>query len=102
MGEAKRIDPNLLDRIVERYFRFMFALGWETTEIIYTAGQAVPTLDEWRDAMFEEFNECLMSPKHEHITVLHRVFENLDFGKSFISDGYDWLQTKLHPNFFPN
>lgn len=102
MSEANSLDPNLLDRIVERYFRFMFALGWETTEVLYTTGQAVPTLNEWRDVLFEEFNERLSSAKQEHVTVLHRVFENLDFGKTFISDGYDWLQTKLHPNFFPN
>jgi hypothetical protein len=102
MSEANRLDPNLLDRIVERYIRFMFALGWQTTEVIYNAGQAVPTLNEWRDVLFEEFKDCLNSPKPEHFKVLHRVFENLDFGKPFILDGYDWLQTKLHPNFFPN
>ncbi|MEI9978461.1 MAG: hypothetical protein WDN23_05575 [Edaphobacter sp.] len=34
-------------------------------------------------------------------TVLHRVFGSLDWGKPFISNGYDWLQTKLHSNFFP-
>jgi hypothetical protein len=37
----------------------------------------------------------------EHFTVLHQVFAHLDWGKPFISDGYHWLQTKLHPNFFP-
>ena len=101
MSEANRLDPNLLDRIVERYFRFMFALGWETTEVLYTTGQAVPTLNEWRDVLFEEFNECLTSAKQEHVTVLHRVFKTLDWGKPFISDGYDWLTTKLHPSFIP-
>ena len=30
--------------IVRRYFRFMFALGWQTTEILYTSGQSVPHL----------------------------------------------------------
>jgi hypothetical protein len=101
MGEANRLDPNLLDRIVERYFRFMFALGWETTEVLNTTGQAVPTLNEWRDVLFEEFNECLTSAKQEHVTVLHRVFKTLGWGKPFISDGYDWLTTKLHPSFIP-
>jgi hypothetical protein len=62
----------------------------------------VPTLNEWRDVFFEELSDCLKSLKPEHITVLHRVFENLDLGKPFISDGYDWLQTKLHPSLFPN
>jgi hypothetical protein len=37
----------------------------------------------------------------EHFTVLHQVFAHLDWGRPFISNGYDWLQTKLHPNFFP-
>ena len=102
MSEANKLDPNLLDRIVERYFRFMFALGWQTTEILYTAGQTVPSLNEWRDALFEQFDECLKSPKQEHIAVLHRVFKTLDWGKPFVSDGYDWLTTKIHPSFIPS
>jgi hypothetical protein len=101
MREAKRLDPNLLDRIVERYFRFMFALGWETTEILYTVGQGVPSLNAWRDLLLGDLADCFKSPKQEHFTVLHRVFNSLDRGKPFISDGYDWLKTKFHPNFFP-
>jgi hypothetical protein len=101
MSEPGRLEDAHLDRIVERYFRFMFALGWQTTEILYTVGQSVPTLNVWRDLMFKEFEDCAKSPKQEHSTVLHRVFGSLDWGKPFISEGYDWLETKLHPNFFP-
>jgi len=101
MSVPNRIDPVLLDQIVERYFRFMFALGWQTTEILYTTGQSVPTLNEWRDLLFKEFKGCVGRARQEHFTVLHRVFKDLDFGKGFIFEGYDWLKTKLHPNFFP-
>lgn len=101
MSEPGRMSPAHLGDIVERYFRFMFALGWQTTEILYTSGQSVPHLYAWRDRLFEEFQECTKRPKDEHFKVLHRVFGNLDWGKPFISDGYDWLKTKLHPNFFP-
>lgn len=101
MSEPNRINPAHLDQIVERYFRFMFALGWQTTEILYMPGQGVAHLYAWRDCLFEEFKDCTKSPTVEHIKVLHRVFENLDWGKPFISDGYDWLKTKMHPSFFP-
>jgi hypothetical protein len=101
MSEPNRINPDHLDQIVERYFRFMFALGWQTTEVLYNAGQSVPSLNTWRDLFLKEFKDCVNHPKQEHFTVLHRVFGSLDWGKPFISDGYDWLKTKLHPNFFP-
>jgi hypothetical protein len=39
MGEPDKLDPVLRDRIVERYFRFMFASGWETSEILYSNAQ---------------------------------------------------------------
>jgi hypothetical protein len=101
MSEPGRINPAHLDEIVERYFRFMFALGWQTTEILYTSGQSVPHLYAWRDRFFKEFKHCTKSPRAEHIKVLHRIFGNLDWGKPFISDGYDWLKSQLHPSFFP-
>lgn len=100
MSEPNRINPDHLDQIVERYFRFMFALGWQTSEVLYSFGQSVPSLNAWRDIFLEELEDCVKSPKQEHFTVLHRVFKTLDYGKPFISDGYDWLQTKLHANFF--
>jgi hypothetical protein len=101
MSESDRINPVHVDQIVERYFRCMFALGWQTTVVLYNVGQSVPSLNTWRDLFLEEFKDCVNHPKQEHFTVLHRVFGSLDWGKPFISDGYDWLQTKLHPNFFP-
>jgi hypothetical protein len=101
MSESNRVNPAHLDKIVERYLRFMFALGGQTTEILYTSGQGVAHLYAWRDCLFEEFEDCTKSPTTEHIKVLHRVFGNLDWGKPFISDGYDWLKAQLHPSFFP-
>jgi hypothetical protein len=57
-GDSKHPpDPARMDQIVERYFRFMFALGWQTTEVLYTAGQSVPSLNAWRDVFFEEFED---------------------------------------------
>jgi hypothetical protein len=100
MSEPNRINPDHLDQIVERYFRFMFALGWQTSEVLYV-GQSVSSLNAWRDIFLEELEDCVRSPKQQHFTALHRVFNTLDWGKPFISDGYDWLQTKLHPSFFP-
>lgn len=101
MSEPDRMSPDHVDQIVERYFRCMFALGWQTTEVIYNVGQSVPSLNTWRNLFLEELKDCLQHSKQEHITVLHRVFKSLDWGKPFIADGYDWLKTQLHPNFFP-
>jgi hypothetical protein len=100
MSEPNRINPEHLDQIVERYFRFMFALGWGTSEVL-SAGQSVPSLDAWQELFLKEFKDCVNNPKQEHFIVLRRVFKTLDFGKPFIWRGYDWLQTKLHPGFFP-
>lgn len=101
MSEPGRIDPEHLDEIVERYLRFMFAVGWQPSEVLYTGGQPVPHLLAWRGALFEELKVCTMSPKSEHFNVLHRVFGKLDWGKPFISDGYDWLRSQLGIQFFP-
>jgi hypothetical protein len=100
MSEPNRINPDHLDQIVERYFRFMFALGWQTSEVLY-AGESALNLNAWRDIFLKELEDCVNHPKQEHFAVLHRVFKNLDWGKPFVSDGYNWLQTKLDPNFFP-
>ena len=101
MSEPGRIDPEHLDEIVERYFRFMFAVGWQPSEVLYTGGQPVSHLLAWRGALFEELKVCTMSPKSAHFNVLHRVFGKLDWGKPFISDGYDWLRSQLGIQFFP-
>jgi hypothetical protein len=79
----------------------MFALGWQTSEVLYSVGQSAPSLNGWRDIFLQEIEECMRHPKQEHFVALHQVFKNLDWGKTFISEGYDWLRTKLHSNFFP-
>lgn len=100
MREPDRFNPDHLDQIVKCYFRFMFALGWQPSEILH-AGQSAASLIAWRDIFLEQLEDCSKHAGPEHFTVLHRVFKSLDWGKPFISDGYDWLQTKLHSNFFP-
>lgn len=102
MSEPNHMSPEHVDRIAGRYFWCMFALGWQTTQVLYNAGQSVPRLNAWRDFFLKELEVWLKHPKQEHFTALHRVFNNLGGeGKPFISDGLAWLQTKLHPNFFP-
>ena len=102
MSEPNRIDPVLLDQIVERYFRLMFALGWQPTEVLYTSGQSVPSLNSWRDLFFEEFEDCISHVEQEQFTALHPVFKYLDSGKPFISEGYGGLKLKLDSSFVPN
>jgi hypothetical protein len=100
MREPNRINPDHLDQIIERYFRFMFALGWQTSEVLYNVGQSVPSLNAWRGIFLAELEDCLKNPKQEHFTVLHRVFKALDWGKPFISDGYDCCRPNSTPTFF--
>lgn len=101
MGEPNKLDPMLLERIVERYFRFMFACGWETSEILYSSAQGVTSLNCWRDKLLKEIKHLLGSPRMQHLTVLKSVLKNLDFGKWFIHEGYEWLKTQLHPSLLP-
>jgi hypothetical protein len=101
MGQKNRMNPDHVDQVVERYLRFMFALGWQPSELLFSAGTSVTGLSAWRDIFLTELQDCLKSPKQEHLAVLLRVFKSLDWGKPFILDGYDWLKTRLHPSFFP-
>jgi hypothetical protein len=101
MGRTDAINPAHLDAMVERYFRFMFALGWQPSEILYTSGQSIPHLNVWRDLLCSQIKDCTMGIKNGHFIALHRVFGHLDGGKTFISDGYEWLKTQLQPQLFP-
>jgi hypothetical protein len=103
MTEPDKIDPVLRERIiVERYFRFLFALGWEPSEILRGAAQGVNSLNRWRDTMLKELEVHFPSPCKEPLNVIKRVLDSLDTGKRFISDGYDWLKTKFPSEFLPH
>lgn len=101
MDRTNAINPAHLDSMVERYFRFMFALGWQPSEILYSSGQSVPHLNAWRDLLCSQIKGCTTGIKDGHFIALHRVFKHLDWGKPFISDGYEWLETQLQPQLFP-
>jgi hypothetical protein len=102
MGEPNKLDRVLLDRIVESYFGFLFALGWQPSEVLYLNCQGVKNLNHWRDLLLKELKERLRSPKQGHLEVIRRVLANLDQGKPFIAEGYDWLETVLQKQFLPN
>jgi hypothetical protein len=101
-GEPQKLDPVLRDRIVESYFRFLFALGWQPSEVLNLNGQNVKSLDHWRDLLLKELMERLRSPKQSHLDVIKNVLAHLDFGKPFISDGYSWLETVFPKPFLPD
>jgi hypothetical protein len=102
MGEPGKVDPVLRDRIVGRYFRFLFTLGCQPSEILHGAAQTVNSLNRWRDALLKELKLHFPSPRQEHLNALKRVFKSLDFGKPFISDAYDWLKTQIPIQFLPD
>jgi hypothetical protein len=102
MGSPNKIDPGLRERIVERYFRLLFALGWEPSEILHGTAQGVNNLNLWRDYMLKELKSHFPSPHPEHLNVIKRVLNSLDTGKRFISDGYDWLRTQTPREFLPD
>jgi len=101
MGRTDGINPAHLDSIVERYFRFMFALGWQPSEVLHTSGISAPHLNAWRNLLCSQIKDCTMGIKSGHSIALHRVFKRLDLGKPFISDGYVWLKAQLQPQLFP-
>ena len=100
MERTDGINPAHLDSIVERYFRFMFALGWQPSEVLAAPGQSAPNLNAWRDLLCSQIKDSTII-KSGHFTALHRVFGHLDRGKPFISDGYEWLKSQLQPQLFP-
>lgn len=102
MNELNRIDPVIVEELVESYFWFMFALGWQPSEVIFLHGQGCQSLNSWRDIFLKELQARLKSPKRGHIDMIKQVLQNLDFGKPFISEGYDWLETVLPAQFLPN
>jgi hypothetical protein len=101
MERTDGINPAHLNSIVERYFRFMFALGWQTSEVLFTPGESVPHLNAWRDMFCSQIQKCTMGRSNSRLVTLHRVFVHLDWGKPFISEGYEWLKTQLQPQMFP-
>lgn len=101
MGEPNKLDPALRDNIVESYFRFMFATGWQPSEVLYLSGQGVESLNHWRDLLLKELKERLRSPRQGHLQVIRNVLTHLDYEKPFISEGYTWLKTALPPQFLP-
>jgi len=101
MGEPNKLDSVLRDSLVESYFRFLFALGWQPSEVLDLNGQNVKNLNHWRDLLLKELKERLRSPKQGHLDVIRSVLAHLDFGKPFIADGYSWLKTVFPKQFLP-
>jgi hypothetical protein len=101
MGKPGHIDPALRDQIVDRYFRFLFALGFEPSEIVFAGANRPDNLNHWRRPLLKELRDGLRNPGQEIFTTLHSVFRSLDMGKPFIGDGYEWLRTQLPESFFP-
>jgi hypothetical protein len=102
LREGGKFDPVLRRRIVERYFGFLFALGWRSSEVLLGTAQSVNNLNHWRDALLTELRQHLASPTQELVNVLKEVFYFLDTGKPFISDGYAWLKTQIPDQFLPD
>jgi hypothetical protein len=102
MGEPNKLDPVLRDSIVESYFRFLFALGWQPSEVLDLNGQNVKNLNHWRDRLLKELKERLQSPEQGSLDAVRNVLAHLDFGKPFIADGYRWLETVFPKQFLPN
>lgn len=81
--------------IVERYFRFMFACGFEPSELPVHHAYGAASLKHWRDALLKELKDMLRSPHTLHVQTLKDVFKSLDFPKQFIFEGYEWVKAEL-------
>jgi hypothetical protein len=103
MSEPNRINPDHLDQIVERYFRFMFALGWETSEVLCNVGQSVPSLDAWRDIFLEELKGLR---QNSQTRALHGSPPSLQYsgpGKTILSGtATNGCKPNSTPTFFHN
>lgn len=101
MSEPGKIDPDLCRNIVERYFLFMFACGFEPNELPVHQIHGGVSLKHWRDALLKDLKDMLRSPHMQHIQTLKEVFKSLDFPKQFIFEGYDWVKAELPAQFLP-
>lgn len=101
MKQRDRSDPRIVSESVESYLTFMFALGWQPSELVYLSGQRIQSLKSWRDQFAKELRARLKSPRREHIETVKAVLKELDLGKPFIADGYEWLRTELPQQFLP-
>jgi len=100
-GRAGQARSGLARSDCREDFRFMFASGWETSEILYSNAQGVASLICWRNKLLTEIKHLLGSPRTQHVTVMKGILKKLDFGRWFIIEGYDWLKTQLHVSLLP-
>jgi hypothetical protein len=80
--------------VIEQYLLFILALGWGPSEVGPGVRNDTTGLDVWRDLFVSELQRRFLgNPSSKQ--VLKDVMDSLDRGKSFVSEGYDWLEEKL-------
>ena len=82
------------NRIIEEYLVFTLELGWGPSEIYCGPMQDAEGLDIWRDLFLEELQHRFRGDSAQR-AALKEAMESLDQGKSYVSDGYKWLEENL-------
>jgi hypothetical protein len=80
--------------IIREYLVFILELGWGASEIYFGQIQDAESLDIWRDLFLQELQHRFRGDSAQK-SVLKEAMESLDQGKSYVSDGYTWLEENL-------
>ncbi|HEU5234474.1 MAG TPA: hypothetical protein VFU50_16560 [Terriglobales bacterium] len=95
---SNHVSSDFRDRIIEQYFLFVLALGWQPSEVYHGPIGAVAGLEAWRDLFMDELERRFAGAYQHELDALRSAFDSLDRGKRFVFDGADWLQERLFGN----
>jgi hypothetical protein len=93
-----QVSPEFRKYTIKQYLLFVLALGWGPSEIYLGSSRGhVAGLDTWRDLFLGQLRDRFRGDASKR-TVLREAMEDLDQGKRYVSDGYDWLENELFGN----
>lgn len=90
----EQVTQEFRTRFIERYLVFVLRLGWQPNEVAYGVTTAINGLNAWRDIFLNELKDRFVGD-HDRREELKSAFASLDWGKSYVQQGSDWLKAEL-------
>lgn len=89
-----QVSPEFRTAIIKGYLMFILELGWGPNEICNCSG-AVQGLGIWRDLFSLRLRSIFAGRDYLHWMPLQEALTSLDMGKTYVAEGYDWLEQEL-------
>jgi hypothetical protein len=93
---AQEVASDFRLSIIRQYLVFMLQLGWGSGEVYQGPMPSnVEDLTSWRDLFLARLKSMIHQSDHVRWDALQEAVQSLDQGKSYVYDGYEWLQNSL-------